>query len=129
MGKEVVNDLRERGVRVTLQRTHTWRFLAESKEHLTAEEVWERARAALPGLELSTVYRLEALRAVGLVADSRLPEGPRVFEARSASHPHMVCEAARGGPGDVYPLRRGRGRGGLVYGLRRASVKATYRRR
>ena len=94
MGEGSINDLRERGVRVTPQRAHTWRVLTESEEHLTAEEVWERARDTLPGLELSTVYRsLEALRAVGLVADSRLPEGPRVFEARPALHPHLVCES------------------------------------
>jgi Fe2+ or Zn2+ uptake regulation protein len=87
MGEGSVNDLRERGVRVITQRTHTWRVLAESEEHLKAEKVWEWAREALLGLELSTIYRLEALRAVGLVADSRLPEGPRVFEARSALQP------------------------------------------
>lgn len=81
-------------MRVTPQRAHTWRVLVESEEHLTAEEVWERARGMLPGLELSTVYRsLEALRTAGLVADSRLPEGPRVFEARPALHPHLVCES------------------------------------
>ncbi len=99
MGEGSINHLRERGVRVTPQRARTWQVLAESQEHLTAEEVWERAKTGLPGLELSTVYRsLEALRAVGLVADSRLPEGPRVFEARSASHPHLVCE----GCGEIF---------------------------
>ena len=94
MGEELINALQERGVRVTPQRAHIWQVLAESEEHFTAEEVWERVRDALPGLELSTVYRsLEALRAAGLVADSRLPEGPRVFEARPTSHPHLVCES------------------------------------
>ncbi len=94
MGEEPNNVLRERGVRVTPQRAHTWQVLVESGEHLTAEEVWERAKGLLPGLELSTVYRsLEALRAVGLVADSRLIEGPRVFEARTALHPHLVCKS------------------------------------
>jgi Fe2+ or Zn2+ uptake regulation protein len=81
-------------VRVTPQRAHIWRVLVESGEHFTAEKVWERVRGTLPGLELSTVYRsLEALRAAGLVADSRLPEGPRVFEAWPALHPHLVCES------------------------------------
>lgn len=100
MGKDQqIHALRERGVRITPQRAHTWRVLVESQEHLTAEEVWERARDMLPGLELSTVYRsLEVLRAAGLVADSRLPEGPRVFEARSASHPHLVCQ----GCGEIF---------------------------
>jgi len=92
MIEEPVNALQERGARATSQRAHIWRVLAEPTEHFTAEEVWERARSALPGLELSTVHRLEALRAAGLVADSRLPEGSRVFEAGSSSHPHLVCE-------------------------------------
>ena len=93
MGKEQINALQERGVRVTPQRAHVWRVLVESGEHFTAEEVWKQVRDTLPGLELSTVYRsLEALQAVGLVAESRLPEGPRVFEAQAALHPHLVCE-------------------------------------
>lgn len=93
MNDESTSALQERGVRITPQRAHIWRVLTESEGHFTAEEVWERVRGSLPGLELSTVYRsLEALRAVGLVADSRLPEGPRVFEARPALHPHLVCE-------------------------------------
>ena len=86
--------LHERGVRVTPQRAHIWRVLVETGDHFTAEGIRERVSGSLPGLELSTVYRsLEALRAAGLVADSRLPEGPRVFEARPALHPHMVCDA------------------------------------
>ena len=94
MGKEAIAALQERGVRVTPQRAHVWRVLVESGEHFTAEEVWKRVRDALPGLELSTVYRsLETLQAAGLVAESRLPEGPRVFEARPALHPHLVCES------------------------------------
>jgi Fe2+ or Zn2+ uptake regulation protein len=86
--------LQERGIRVTPQRAHVWRVLAESGGHFTAEEVWKKVRGELPGMELSTVYRaLEALREAGLVADSRLPEGPRVFEAHPVLHPHLVCES------------------------------------
>lgn len=85
--------MQERGVRVTPQRALVWRELEESGGHFTADGLWERVRGSLPGLELSTVYRaLGALRAAGLVAESRLPEGPRVFEARPALHPHLVCE-------------------------------------
>ncbi|MDQ3509954.1 MAG: transcriptional repressor [Actinomycetota bacterium] len=82
---------------MTPQRVHVWSVLAESGGHFTAEEIWDRAKDGLPGLELSTVYRsLEALGGAGLVADSRLPEGPRVFEARSSSHPHLVCGVCGG---------------------------------
>lgn len=97
MGEGSFETLKERGIRVTPQRAHVWRVLAESGEHFTAEEVWEKARDGLPGLELSTVYRsLEALGEAGLVSDSRLPEGPRVFEAKGASHPHLVCVVCGG---------------------------------
>lgn len=89
--------LQERGVRVTPQRAHIWRVLIESGDHFTADEVWGRVKGVLPGLELSTVYRsLEALRVAGLVAESRLPGGPRVFEARPALHPHLVCDGCGG---------------------------------
>lgn len=81
-------------MRVTPQRAHVWWTLADSGEHLSAEEIWERAGDALPGMELSTVYRtLDALREAGLVVESRLPEGPALFEARTALHPHLVCES------------------------------------
>ena len=86
--------LQEHGVRVTPQRALIWQALAESGEHFTAEELWERVKGGLPGVELSTVYRaLEALEGAGLVAESRLPQGPRVFEAQPSTHPHLVCEA------------------------------------
>ncbi len=92
VGERNIKALQECGIRVTPQRVHVWSVLAESGGHFTAEEIWDRASALLPGLELSTVYRsLEALGEAGLVADSRLPEGPRVFEAKASPNPHLVC--------------------------------------
>ena len=88
-----IKSLRERGLRVTPQRARVWQILAESGSHLSAEEIWGRARGDLTGMELSTVYRaLEALREAELVVESRLPGGPALFEARARSHPHLVCE-------------------------------------
>jgi Fe2+ or Zn2+ uptake regulation protein len=93
MSENITSTLQERGVRVTPQRVHVWRILLESGDHLTADEIWERSKDALPGLELSTVYRtLDALREADLVVESRLPEGPRVFEAHVGQHSHLLCE-------------------------------------
>ncbi len=93
MNENIKGVLQERGVRVTPQRAHVWRTLLESGEHLTAEEIWERSKDVLPGLELSTVYRtLDALGKADLVVESRLPEGPRVFEAHVGQHSHLLCE-------------------------------------
>ena len=98
MGEDLDIALQERGACVTVQRARISRVSAEPAEHFTAEETRERVRNAPPGLELSTVYRLEPLRAAGLVAESRLYEGPRVFEAGSSSHQHLVCE----GCGEIF---------------------------
>ncbi len=88
-----IKSLRDRGLRVTPQRAQVWQVLAGSGSHLSAEEIWIRARGELAGMELSTVYRaLEALREAELVVESRLPGGPALFEARARSHPHLVCE-------------------------------------
>jgi Fur family ferric uptake transcriptional regulator len=93
MDRSINDALRERGLRITPQRVRIWEILAGSGGHMTAEEVWEEASGALPGLELSTVYRtLDALCEAGLAVESRLPEGPRVFEAHERRHPHLVCE-------------------------------------
>lgn len=111
MEKTYIGTLRERGLRVTPQRERVWRLLSESGEHFTPEEVWERVRGGLPGMELSTVYRvLEALHGAGLVVESRLPEGPKVYEAASSSHPHLICDrcgtVSHPGPGAEERLAR-----------------------
>ncbi len=93
MDKRFTEPLKERGIRVTPQRAYIWRALVGSGKHFTAEELKEQVEKTLPGLEVSTVYRtLEALSEAGLVVESRLPEGPRVFEANPSPHPHLVCE-------------------------------------
>ena len=101
MDKRFTDPLKERGIRVTPQRAHIWRILVGSGKHFTAEELKEQVEEALPGLEVSTVYRtLEAFNEAGLVVESRLPEGPRVFEANPSPHPHLVCERC----GDIFHL-------------------------
>lgn len=101
MDERYTEPLKERGMRVTPQRAYIWRVLVGSGGHFTAEELKEQVERTLPGLEVSTVYRtLEALNEVGLVVESRLPEGPRIFEANPDPHPHLVCE----GCGDIHHL-------------------------
>lgn len=93
MDKRYTEPLKERGIRVTPQRAYIWQALVGSGKHFTAEELKEQVEKALPGLEVSTVYRtLEALNEAGLVVESRLPEGPRIFEANPTPHPHLICE-------------------------------------
>lgn len=102
MDKRYTEPLKKRGIRVTPQRAYIWRALVGSGKHFTAEELREQVEETLPGLEVSTVYRtLEAFNEAGLVVESRMPNrGPRIFEADSSPHPHLVCEDC----GDIFHL-------------------------
>lgn len=93
MDEHYTEPLKERGIRVTPQRAYIWRALVGSGKHFTVEELKEHVGETLPGLEVSTVYRtLDAFNEAGLVVESRVPEGPRAFEANPSPHPHLVCE-------------------------------------
>lgn len=56
------------GLRMTRQRQEIYRILIESRDHPTANEVYLRAKDALPNLSLATVYNcLEALVQHGII--------------------------------------------------------------
>ncbi|MCJ7568855.1 MAG: transcriptional repressor, partial [Anaerolineales bacterium] len=67
-GKRLAEQLRERGYRVTAQRTIILETIAHMKAHNSAQQVYEGARQRLPGLNLATVYRtVESLHEAGLI--------------------------------------------------------------
>jgi len=87
--------LRASGRRLTRQRQAIWNaLLSEPDRHLSAEDVAERVRAQLPGVNPSTVYRtLDLLVAEGLVLRTDLG-GDRAYYEPAHDHPHhhLVCE-------------------------------------
>jgi Fur family ferric uptake transcriptional regulator len=87
--------LRARGHRVTRQRRLIWDALAADPDsHLSADDLVERVRPALPGVDPSTVYRtLDLLVREGLVRRTDLGAGRAYFEpAHEHAHHHVVCE-------------------------------------
>jgi len=81
------------GRKLTRQRRLVMEVLEESKEHLDAETLHDRARARDPNISLATVYRtLAVLKEVGLVEEHRLGEGHGHFEAvQEDPHYHFTC--------------------------------------
>jgi len=81
------------GARVTRQRLLLLDLLREG-EHLTADELYWRAKAKEPHINLSTVYRnLRLFAGRGLVDELQLTKGrTRYFELkRPQKHYHAVC--------------------------------------
>lgn len=89
--------LRRHGLRATLQRRAILRSFAGGRsEHLTAEQVHERARGELPGLARATVYNtLGELVGAGLLRMFGRA-GPLRYEREvDGEHHHFRCLACR----------------------------------
>jgi Fe2+ or Zn2+ uptake regulation protein len=85
--------IRSHGRRLTRQRRLVLEILAESREHLDAETLYERAKARDPDIGLATIYRsLALLKETGLVQEDQLGEDHGHFETTPSSpHHHFTC--------------------------------------
>jgi Fur family ferric uptake transcriptional regulator len=85
--------LREQGYRLTPQRNLIWEVLRDAGRHMTAEEVTQQVRRALPDVNVSTVYRtLELLVGLELVVETHLEGSACYYEVSpEPTHHHFVC--------------------------------------
>ena len=81
-----------RFVRMTNQRRVIIEILRSTKEHPTAEWVFERARRQLPNVSLGTIYsNLRILVEQGVARELFLGEARCHYDANVEDHPHFVC--------------------------------------
>lgn len=87
--------LRERGERVTPARLAVVEVLAATDEHLSAEQIGERAEQLRPGIHRATVYRaLDALGEFGLVTHVHLGRAGTTYHLAgelAPRHLHVRC--------------------------------------
>lgn len=94
-GSKALSDfLREKGYRLTPQRMLVLEAIEVSNDHISAEEIYSRARIKYPYMNISTVYRtVELLKELGLVTETDLGSGRLLYHAASkAHHHHLVCQ-------------------------------------
>ncbi|MCL5097167.1 MAG: transcriptional repressor [Candidatus Omnitrophica bacterium] len=85
--------LAKSGYRSTPQRRVVYRLLQQNVDHPTANEVFLRARQALPGISMATVYNcLEALVQCGLIRQVNLDRTASRYCANMDEHCHFCCE-------------------------------------
>ena len=85
--------LRESGYRLTPQRATVWEVVRGHAGHMTADDVAVAARARLPEINVSTVYRtLELLVSLDLATETKLGTARSYFEVSPQPvHHHFVC--------------------------------------
>lgn len=106
--------LRERGERVTPARLAVVEVLGSTDEHLSAEQIGERAEALRPGIHRATVYRaLDALGELGLVTHVHLGRAGTTYHLAGELAPHHLhlrcseCGQVLDVPGNTLdPVRR-----------------------
>jgi Fe2+ or Zn2+ uptake regulation protein len=92
-GLETDERLRDAGLKVTAQRRAVWSsFAGPSERHLTAEEVFARARGTLPDLARATVYNaLSEFVRSGLLQVVEV-RGALLYDANlDPGHHHFRC--------------------------------------
>ena len=77
---------------LTKQRKAVLQVIRESHDHLTANEVFERARQILPGISFATVYNsLRYLRDEGLIGEISFGKDATRFDRKLTRHDHALC--------------------------------------
>ncbi len=88
---------RKMGLRFTEPRRAIMEVLSQTREHLSAEDIYLAVHRNYPAIGLTTVYRtLELLVEMGLVYKMQFGDGRARFElaanpAESTPHHHVIC--------------------------------------
>ncbi len=86
----VIKELRPGGI--TKQRKAVLQVIRDSEGHLTANEVFESARALLPGISFATVYNsLHYLKNEGLIGEVNFGTDATRYDRNLTRHDHAVC--------------------------------------
>ena len=89
------------GLRLTPQRQQVYDVLLQKRDHPTAEEVFIRAKKAMPEISHATVYNcLDALVKCGLARQVQLDRGATRFCPNMREHGHFHCSAC----GTIYDV-------------------------
>src|SRR6185295_2169596 len=81
------------GFRFTTQRRCVYDVLLQKRDHPTADEVFIRAKKAMPEISHATVYNcLDALVQCGLVRQVQLQRGATRFCPNMEEHCHYYCD-------------------------------------
>lgn len=77
---------------ITKQRQAVLKVIRDSQEHLTANQVFDKARDFLPGISFATVYNsLRYLKQEGLIGEVRFGTDASRYDRTLTRHDHAVC--------------------------------------
>jgi Fur family peroxide stress response transcriptional regulator len=91
--EESLADLKSRGVRLTPQRQMILRYLKETHEHPTAEQIYQQVSQEFSGISMATVYNtLHRLKELGVIRELSYGDMSSRYDGNDSEHAHLVCE-------------------------------------
>ena len=86
----VTVDIKDLGL--TKQREVVLKVIRDEPEHLTANEVFDKAKQLLPSISFATVYNsLRYLKDAGHIAEISFGNGASRFDSMTSRHDHAIC--------------------------------------
>ena len=86
----VTVDIKDLGL--TRQREVVLQVIRDEPEHLTANEVFDKAKQLLPGISFATVYNsVRYLKEAGLIAEISFGNSASRFDSMTSRHDHAIC--------------------------------------
>jgi len=100
--EKLVGLSKEKGLKLTPQRMVIFRILYECNQHVTVDQVYQKASAEYPMLSPATVYRnMEQMVDAGLLTRLDLGGSSMRYDTNLEEHHHFVCTEC-GKVSDVY---------------------------
>lgn len=83
---------KEKNLKVTPQRYAIYKYLCSTKDHPSAETIYNELKEEYPMLSLATVYKtLKTLVEIGIVQELNAGEDNFRYDANASTHPHIMC--------------------------------------
>lgn len=89
----LIDELKNRGIRITPQRVIIFDAIETLEGHITAEDIYREVEQNNPYISLATVYRtLELLLDLKLINQTNLGRGHTYYAMKDhGTHHHLVC--------------------------------------
>jgi Fur family transcriptional regulator, peroxide stress response regulator len=90
--RNMLDALRQKGIRLTRQRMEIVRVLSHDKTHPSAGTILEKARERAPSVSASTVYyTLGVLKKEGLIKEVEFYDTENRYESEMNDHVDLIC--------------------------------------
>lgn len=98
---QIVELLKNHGLKITPQRVEILRFLQNNRIHPTAQQIYEHVLSKVGSVSFTTVYNtLHTLEEMGQIKKISISDTRTIYDIDTSDHGHFVCTIC----GNVYDI-------------------------